>query len=625
MKETTFIQQNKKKWARFEKLSGAGSNDPDEVSELFTEITEDLSYAKTFYPRRSVKVYLNQLAQRVFTSLYKQRKQPVKGFTTFWTERVPLEMYRARWNLLTSFLFVAFAALIGGISQEYDSNFLGIIVGDHYVETTLENIDNGNPMGVYGDSPSGAMFWAITINNIRVAFVVFAFGITFSIFTYFMLLYNGIMLGAFQWFFKANGVLLTSFLAIWIHGAFEISAIIIAGAAGITLGSGLIFPKSFTRTQSLVFTARRGLYIMISLIPFFIMAGFLESYVTRHYQTIPDVVKFILILVCFGIMIFYYVIYPQMVARKYPEKIELRDVPRYIPVRKVEWYKIRNVGETFTDTFYLFIQKVSKLSRIFFSVIFPLALILCIGIYILDADRFNYIRLGWYENLGVLFGTGRDFSFIKLLCWPVLLSMLILAVHFVSKHESDDNLLSDYFKFSFKPFFWVYLFSLLVFSIVIFSNGFLLFLTLFLTPFLLLIPSIAIIEKTNFFNAFSRCFSVGNGSYGDALGTFMLFGLITIIFFFLLENPMEIGLIELISTVLKEFLITTTDNYGLFLAFTSSILYILFAFFMFCICFFSIILCYYTSSEKKTAKSMYERLNQFGKRSRTVENALDFE
>ncbi len=67
MKETTFIEQNKRKWAKFEKLSNNKNSDPDEVSQLFTELTEDLAYAKTFYPRRSVRVYLNQLAQGVFT------------------------------------------------------------------------------------------------------------------------------------------------------------------------------------------------------------------------------------------------------------------------------------------------------------------------------------------------------------------------------------------------------------------------------------------------------------------------------------------------------------------------------------------------------------------------------
>ena len=53
--------------------------------------------------------------------------------------------------------------------------------------------------------------------------------------------------------------------SIWIHGAFEISAIVIAGAAGLTVGNGLLFPKSYTRVQSLVFSAKRGLVIMLSL------------------------------------------------------------------------------------------------------------------------------------------------------------------------------------------------------------------------------------------------------------------------------------------------------------------------------------------------------------------------
>ena len=149
MKETSFIQQNKKKWARFEKLSGNKNNDPDEVSELFTEITEDLSYARTFYPRRSVRVYLNQLAQGVFTSLYKQRKQPIGNFAKYWTQTVPLEMYRARYILLTSFLFFLLAAGIGVLSQHFDTDFVRVILGDVYVESTERRIEAGNPMSVY--------------------------------------------------------------------------------------------------------------------------------------------------------------------------------------------------------------------------------------------------------------------------------------------------------------------------------------------------------------------------------------------------------------------------------------------------------------------------------------------
>ena len=92
MKETDFITQNKKKWARFEKLASNKNNDPDEVSELFTEITEDLSYARTFYPRRSVRVYLNQLSQGVFTSLYRQRKQPLGNLYKFVLQPISYKM-----------------------------------------------------------------------------------------------------------------------------------------------------------------------------------------------------------------------------------------------------------------------------------------------------------------------------------------------------------------------------------------------------------------------------------------------------------------------------------------------------------------------------------------------------
>lgn len=623
MKETTFIEQNKKKWARFEKLSSNNNNDPDEVAELFTEITEDLSFARTFYPRRSVRVYLNQLSQRVFTSLYKQRKQPLGSFTKFWTQSVPLEMYRSRVALLTSFLFFIVAALIGLISQEYDPNFLSIIVGEGYVEDTLDRIHDGDPMGVYGTHEAGSMFWMITINNIRVAFIIFAGGITFSILTYYLLLYNGVMLGAFQWFFKANGVLAASFLAIWIHGAFEISSIVIAGAAGITVGNGLIFPRSYSRLQSLVFSAKRGLTIMLSLIPFFIAAGFLESYVTRHYKTIPDVLKLLLILTCFAIIILYYVVYPFIVAKRHPEKISLKEVPRYVPKKKLEWYKIRNVGETFTDTFYLFVQKIGSLSRIFFSVIFPLALILTLVIFYFESERFGWY-MHWYQNMGTLFGTGRDFTLYKLFGWPLILALLILAAYFVSHDDHNETLLEKYFGFILKPFIWIYIFSLGLFAFLIFAPGVLIFFSVFLAPFFLTIPSLIIFEKTNFFTAFGKSFSLGAGAYGDGLGSFFVFALITIIFFFFLENPI-FGFLDLILEIVKQFTITTVSYYPLIIAFVSSICYLLFIFFILSIACFSQLFCYYTSSEKKTARSLYLRLDQFGKRNRTMENALDFE
>lgn len=630
MKETSFIKQNKKKWARFEKLSGRKNNDPDEVSKLFTEITEDLSYARTFYPRRSVRVYLNQLAQGVFTSLYKQRKQPLGNLLKFWTETVPLEMYRARFNLLTSFLFFALAIIVGAVSQEYNPDFVKLILGEGYVSATEQRIANGDPMGVYGEMPETGMFLMITMNNIRVAFIAFALGIFATVGTYVIMLSNGIMLGSFQWWFKGKGLLLTSFLAVWIHGAFEISAIVIAGAAGITLGNGIVFPRSFTRIQSLIFSAKRGLTILLSLVPFFIIAGFLESYVTRHYQTMPDILKWFIILFSFGIIIFYYVIYPQIVARRKPDKIELKEVPRYIPRRNIERHQIRKTGEVFTDTFYLFLKYIGRISRIFFALIFPLSLTLTWYIFSQDSGNF-FFQLDMFESLQALFGAGDEFTLVKFIGWSFILALLMCAVFYVKNSDDDeDKLFQGYFKFLMKRGVWMFMFTAMVCAILTLSPKALLLVFLMLSPFLSMIPAIIVHEKKDFFTAFGNSFSLGKGSFGDSLGSFVIFLLIFYIFKFALENPLgglfgEFDLISLVENLVKDMTITVFDNYQEILNFVNSIIYIIFLFVILTIYAISFSFSYYSSNEKKTAKGLYERLEKFGKRNKQFETDVDYD
>ena len=90
MKETSFIEQNKGKWGRFEKLYESKSNDPEELSDLYMDITDGLSYAQTFYKRRTVRVYLNQLGQKVYTGVHKQKGESFKKFFTVWKTSLPV-------------------------------------------------------------------------------------------------------------------------------------------------------------------------------------------------------------------------------------------------------------------------------------------------------------------------------------------------------------------------------------------------------------------------------------------------------------------------------------------------------------------------------------------------------
>ncbi len=310
MNESTFINDNKDKWQELETLLSKEHKDPDLLHELFTKVSSDLSYARTFYPNRTIRLYLNELTQRVL-DLIQNRKSSftfadIKGF---YLHALPQELWRARKSILASLAIFSLAILIGVISTVYNPDFTAVILGDRYVEMTNENINNGDPMAVYKSQGQVDMFFGISINNIKVAFLAFVLGLFGSIGTVMLLMSNGIMLGTFQYFFYQKGLFLTSFMTIWIHGTIEISAIVIAGAAGLILGDGLLNPKSYNRSLSMQVASKRALRVLLSTVPLFLIAGFLESFITRLTE-LPIFVKATIILLSLFFILYHYVIYP---------------------------------------------------------------------------------------------------------------------------------------------------------------------------------------------------------------------------------------------------------------------------------------------------------------------------
>ncbi len=310
MKEITFLKENADKWQQFETLiSTKGASDPDLMADLFIQLTDDLSYSKTHYPKAKTTQYLNGLAAKVHQEIYKNKKEKRSRIKQFWFYELPFIFKNSHKQLLYSFLIFFIAVLIGVVSSAFDDSFVRLIMGDTYVNMTIDNIEKGDPMAVYKKMNEVDMFLGITINNIYVSFACFAMGILFSVGTGYMLFTNGIMLGAFQYFFYTKGLLLESVLVIWIHGTLEISAIVIAGCAGLTLGNSFLFPGTYSRGVSFVRGAKQGVKIAVGLVPVFIMAGFLESFVTR-YTEMPVWLSLTIILSSLAFIIFYFIIYP---------------------------------------------------------------------------------------------------------------------------------------------------------------------------------------------------------------------------------------------------------------------------------------------------------------------------
>ena len=322
MREAAFVKKNKERWQLFENvLANTTQISPDKLSDLYIEITDDLSYAKTFYPSSNTAVYLNSIASNAHQKIYKTKKEGKNRLISFFKTEFPLEFYKHQKQLLIAFLTFTFFILVGIYSASVDGDFVRLILGDGYVNMTLENIEKGDPMAVYKKMGEVNMFLGITINNIRVAMIAFLYGILFSVGTLFVLMQNGIMVGSFLYFFYDKGLFWESTRTIFIHGTIELSVIVIAGCAGMVLGNGLLFPGTYTRLESFKRSIKAGLKIMVSTIPFFIIAGFLEGFVTRHTE-MPDWLAITIILISLYAIIYYYVLYPRILYKKKQKELE---------------------------------------------------------------------------------------------------------------------------------------------------------------------------------------------------------------------------------------------------------------------------------------------------------------
>ena len=316
MKEITFLHKNKHRWARFENafLKGAKIH-TDELADLYIQLTDDLSYAKTYYPRSKTAIYLNSLSVAAHQVIYKNKKEKGNRIFMFYRYEFPLVMKMAQKPLLYSFLIFFISVMIGWFSTLYDDTFVRTVLGDSYVNQTIENIEKGDPMAIYKSMNEADMFLGITFNNIKVSFMVFMFGIFTAFGTGYILFSNGLMLGSFLAFFNTRELLSVCLKTLWIHGTLEIAAIIVAGAAGIIVGNSFIFTGTYPRKTSFARGVKKGAKMVVGIFPVFIVAGLLEGFVTRYTQMPLSLSLFII----FSSLIFvgwYFILYPGKIFLK---------------------------------------------------------------------------------------------------------------------------------------------------------------------------------------------------------------------------------------------------------------------------------------------------------------------
>jgi uncharacterized membrane protein SpoIIM required for sporulation len=312
LREALFIKKNKDRWL---KAQNEPTDDPDEMAADFTQLVDDLAYAKTFYPSGKVTTYINSQASRIYLDIYKNRKEESNRLLNFWKYELPLIVRKHHRVILFSFLFFLVFFSIGFFSAKKDEGIPASILGSGYVEMTQENINNSNPFGVYEQGNAFMSWIALMIHNMRVDFLVFVSGIFFGVPALVIEARNGVMVGVFDQFFAARGLGVDFWLVVFVHGTIEMTALILSTAAGLVLGKSFLFPGTHRRIDSFKQGAKDGVKIMVGVVPLTALAAFFEGFITRLYNDISILTTLVFALSVLFV-IWYFIIWPIRLGRK---------------------------------------------------------------------------------------------------------------------------------------------------------------------------------------------------------------------------------------------------------------------------------------------------------------------
>lgn len=604
MKESSFIDQNKEKWEEFESLLKKKEQDPRKMSRLFVQVTDDLAYARTYFKNRFVRVYLNEMAQVLFRKIYRNKRSTWAGIGKFWKTELPVHLYEGRRAMLISFLVFIGSVAIGVLSSIQDPDFLTYILGDEYVTMTDENIAKDDPMAVYKDHAKFDMFLGITINNLMVATNTFVLGLFAGVGSILFMIINGVMLGAFQFYFFQKGIYLESILTIWQHGTLEISAIIIAGGAGITMGRGMVFPGTYTRGMSFRRSGVRGLKILLGISPIIIIAGFIEGFLTRYTET-PDLIRIALIVVSLGFILIYYWWYPRYVYRN------LESPPEDVLVEKVkqkanyDTERIQTNGSIFNVTFQSLFKTKRKL------IAFNTLMALCYALVMMADNKILDVMLSSESDYFTATLKFVDYSGnpILMLFNSVLLLMVIGRTSYLMNKAiiNPPVTVKGFIPFLFSNLFKLLLAVLIFIPMLLMPTWLAMISVLFFTPFVLMGLQMSISENINFLKAFMESFQMIGKSFELVIWNTMRLYFLAGLLFLLVVSP----LYSILKSVLLTGIYIDSLSISMLLAFITTFLLCLIMVFLLNLLTFGNAFGYFSAREKSSSINLIQRIKRF--------------
>lgn len=279
-----FIIAHRKDWQLLEEMvitmnkrkKHVTGEEINQFHRVYLKVTQSLSYSQTYFPNEEVTGYLNELVAKAHNLLYRDKVSSMSQMRHFFSQKFIRLLTEQR-----TFVLVAFALFMVGAL----GGFVAILDNPLHLQTLLpddmaQGVDPDQLGAQDGMAGSSVMSVEILTNNIQVAFLAFAGGVTFGLLTIYVLIQNGIMVGALAALFWHHEMTYDFWAYIVPHGVIELTAIFIAGGAGLLMGYKLVNPGLYSRAYQLKTQAKRSVQLLLGTIPLFIIAGIIEGYIT---------------------------------------------------------------------------------------------------------------------------------------------------------------------------------------------------------------------------------------------------------------------------------------------------------------------------------------------------------
>lgn len=280
----SFVQRNREVWNELEDLlqlfakqpKRAGAAEIDRLTLLYRTVSSQLSFMRTESPKEEVTGYLNHLVSRTHHMLYQEQYKSSHQLGYFFRQHLP-SLLRKRWSFAAiACLLFLFGAVSGYLSVWLDASNLFAVLPD----SMTKGIDPNRIGEGAKEAPHALLSTAIMTNNIRVAILAFVSGITLGIWTIYLMAYNGLIVGALAAYFAQSSKAYTFWAYILPHGVIELTAIFIAGGAGLYMGYTMLVPGPYPRKYALLRTAKESVQLLLGTVPLFVVAGLIEGYIT---------------------------------------------------------------------------------------------------------------------------------------------------------------------------------------------------------------------------------------------------------------------------------------------------------------------------------------------------------